>query len=191
MVTAAARRLIGSALAVPALVALVACGGSTTTTSTPTTAPPAETSAAPAAPGDSCALLSADEINQVLGTEFGEGEAASDEATQTANCTYTVTDDSSGVEVPVAIVVVAESLTDGADSYATNLDLAVSYFGNQPEATEVPGAEKAYIVTNEGTNSPVVGMLVGDRFVQVQVGVQDATSEQGLQLAETLAANAA
>ncbi len=94
-----------------------------------------------------------------------------------------MTDDSSGVEVPVAIVVVAES-------YATNLDLAVSYFGNQPEATEVPGAEKAYIVTNESTNSPVVGMLVGDRFVQVQVGVEDATSEQGLQLAEALAANA-
>lgn len=143
------------------------------------------------AAGDTCGLLSADEINQVLGTSFApDGEAATDDATQTATCTYTMTDSSTGVDVPIGLVVVGESQLAGADSYQTNLDLAEDYFGNPPKDVQVPGAQKAYIVTNASTNSPVIGMLVGDRFLQVQVGVQDATPEQGAQLAAAVAAKA-
>ena len=52
----------------------------------------------------------------------------------------------------------------------------------------VPGADKAYVVTNAETQSPVLGMLVGERFILIQIGVEGATTEQAVELA-TLAAS--
>ncbi len=106
-------------------------------------------------------------------------------------CKYTMMDSSTGVELPVAIVNVGVSLIDGEESYDTNFDLAPAYFGNEPASTDVPGASKAYIVTNAETDSPVIGMLVADRFVQIQIGVEGATNDQATELAAMAAARSA
>jgi len=153
-------------LTVVTVLLLAGCGGSSDE-------PPATPSAA----------ASEAALNQVLGTTFTEGEQTTDDARQIVTCTYTMTDSSSGVELPVGIVVVAVSQIDGQESYDTNLELAPAYFGNDPETTEVAGADEAYIVINEETQSPVVGALVGDRFLQVQVGVEGASAEQAQELA--------
>lgn len=172
------------------------CGSTTTTTAPADTASTAAATSSPSADSspvaadDPCGLLTPDEINQALGTTFGEGEESADEARQIVTCKYTMTDSSTGVELPVAIVNVAVSLIDGQESYKTNVDLASAYFGNESEPVEVPGATKAYVVNNEETQSPVIGMLVGGRFVQVQIGVEGATVEQAQELATTAAARA-
>ena len=43
-------------------------------------------------------------------------------------------------------------------------------------------------LTNEQTNSPVIGMLVGERFVQIQIGVENSTDDQAKTLAAMVAA---
>ena len=50
--------------------------------------------------------------------------------------------------------------------------------------------DKAYIVINEGTQSPVIGILAQGRFILVQIGVEGATEEQAVELAEMAAARA-
>ncbi len=180
-------RSAGIAAAV-AVLALAGCGGGST--SAPAESPPAAaTSAAPSpvAKDDACGLLTVEEINGVLGGPFGEGEQSTDDARQIVTCQYTMTDDSTGVELPVGIVAVGVSQIDGQESYDTNYELAPAYFGADPEPTEVPGADKAYIVIEEEMQAPVIGMLVGERFVSIQVGLEGATAEQAQQLA-TIAA---
>jgi uncharacterized protein YceK len=167
------------------------CGSesSSESSSEPVRSPSA--SASPVASDDPCALLTADEINGVLATTFESGKAETDDAREIMTCTYTMTDSSTGVDLPVGIVVVGQSLVDGQESYDTNVDLAPAYFGNDSEPVDVAGASKAYVVINESTTSPVVGMLVGEQFLQVQVGVEGATVEQAQQLAGTVASRAA
>ena len=171
------------------LTALAGCGGSTTDTAS---APPVDTAtSAPAQPvaiDDACGLLSAEEINAVLGTSFGEGEQTADDTREIVDCKYTMTDDSTGVELPVAIADVGVSQIDGKESYDTNIDLAPAYFGGEPEDVDVSGADKAYVVTNAETQSPVLGMLVGERFILIQIGVEGTTPEQAVELAQTAAA---
>ena len=58
----------------------------------------------PVASDDVCGLLSPDEINEVLGTQFPAGEQTSDDARQIVTCTYTMVDSSTGVDLPLAIV---------------------------------------------------------------------------------------
>ncbi len=178
--------LVFAALA--AVLGLTGCSSSSTTTEA--SPPPSQTSqAAPAPPAGegACALLSAEEINQVLGTTFEAGEPKTDDARQISTCTFTMTDSSSGVELPVSIVEVAVADTDGQEAYQTNVDLAPAYFGNEAETTQVEGATKAYLVNNEATQSPVIGMLVGETFAQIQIGVEGATPEQAQELAATAA----
>lgn len=180
---------LGGAGILSVSVLLVGCGGQEQSKGVDETA----ASAAAAAPSkvaaeDACGLLSADEINQVLGTQFTDGEESTDDSRQIVTCKFTMTDSNTGVELPVAIVNVGVSLVDGQESYDTNFDLAPAYFGNDPAPTEVPGATKAYIVTNTETDSPVIGMLVGDRFVTLQIGVEGATNEQATELASLAAA---
>ncbi|MCU0279479.1 MAG: DUF3558 family protein [Candidatus Nanopelagicales bacterium] len=170
-------------LTVVTVLLLAGCGGSSDEPPATPSAAASEAAPSPVAADDACGLLSAEEINQVLGTTFTEGEQTTDDARQIVTCTYTMTDSSSGVELPVGIVVVAVSQIDGQESYDTNVELAPAYFGNDPETTEVAGADEAYIVINEETQSPVVGALVGERFLQVQVGVEGATAEQAQELA--------
>lgn len=163
---------------------MTGCGSSTQTTPDAASGSMSSVSSpTPAAYDDACGLLSPDEINQVLGTQFPAGEQIPDDARQIVTCEYTMIDSSTGVDLPVAIVNVGVSLVDGPDSYTTNVDLAPSYFGNEAKATAVPGASQAYIVTNQGTDSPVIGMLVREQFVQIQIGVEGTTSDQAQELA--------
>ncbi|MFN8184949.1 MAG: DUF3558 family protein [Candidatus Nanopelagicales bacterium] len=184
-------RILIAAATLTCGLALVGCGGSPAEpgvpASAPVTASAAATSMAPVAADDACGLLTPQEINQVLGSDFGDGKQETDDARQVVTCTYTMTDDSSGVELPIALVAVGVSQLDGQESYDTNLDLATAYFGGEAEPTDVAGADKAYVVINEETQSPVIGMLVGDRFISVQIGLEGATVEQAQQLAATAA----
>ncbi len=172
--------------AMVAVLGLAGCSSSTTTTEA-SPVPSQTTQAAPPTGEGACALLSAEEINQVLSTTFEAGEPQTDEARQISTCTFTMTDSSTGVELPVSIVEVAVADIDGEEAYQTNVDLAPAYFGNEAETTQVEGASKAYVVNNEATQSPVIGMLVGETFAQIQIGVEGATVEQAQELAATAA----
>lgn len=170
---------------------LVGCGGSTTTTqASPSEAVATSVAPSPVASDDACGLLTADEINSVLGTTFEAGQQNADDTRDIVTCNFTMTDDSTGVELPVSIVDVGTSLLDGEESYTTNQDLAPAYFGGDPKDVDVAGADKAYIVINEATQSPVIGMLAQDRFILVQIGVEGATEQQAIELAQMAAARA-
>lgn len=159
----------------------------TSPSASPVTPVPPSASVSPVSADNPCGLLTADEINQVLTTSFPAGEKSVDDARRIATCTFTMMGDVGGVDVPTAIVDVSVSQIDGASSYDTNVDLAPAYFGDRARPIEVPGAKRAYILTNEETESPVVGMLVGNRFVLIQIGV-GAADEQAIQLATVAAA---
>ena len=174
-------------IAVLIVLGLVGCGGTTTATSSPSESVSA-TVASPVANDDPCGVLSADEINAVLGTTFEAGESSEDSARDIANCTYTARVDIAGTQVPGSIVDVGLTNVPGAEAFDTNKDLALSYFGNEPEDVQVEGASKAYVVNNAETDSPVIGILVGDRYALIQIGVEGATVEQAQQLAQTAAA---
>ena len=174
-------------IAVLIVLGLVGCGGTTTATSSPSGSVSAPV-ASPVANDDPCGVLSADEINAVLGTTFEAGESSEDSARDIANCTYTAMVDVAGNQVPGSIVDVGLTNVPGAEAFDTNKDLALSYFGNEPEDVQVEGASKAYVVNNAETDSPVIGILVGDRYALIQIGVEGATVEQAQQLAQTAAA---
>lgn len=177
------------ATAVPAALAallLTGCAGTDSSPSAPSTGPTSPTTA-PTAPvqkadlSDPCTLLTADEINSVLGTSFAAGQANGDAARQIGDCKYTSEDMTSIVDVAVSQI-------DGAESFETNTDLAPAYFGGKAKPIQIPGAEKAYLVIADTYDAPVIGVLVNGTFAQVQVGVEGATAEQGEQLATTMAA---
>lgn len=170
------------------ILGLVGCGGTTTATPSPSesASSPVPVSS-PVANDDPCGVLSADEINAVLGTTFEAGESTDDSARDIANCTYTMMVDVAGTQVPGSIVDVGLTNVPGAEAFDTNKDLALSYFGNEPEEVTVQGASKAYVVNNAETDSPVIGILVGDRYALIQIGVEGATVEQAQQLAQTAA----
>lgn len=174
-------------IAVLIVLGLVGCGGTTTATSSPSGSVSAPV-ASPVANDDPCGVLSADEINAVLGTTFEAGESSEDSARDIANCTYTAMVDVAGTQVPGSIVDVGLTNVPGAEAFETNKDLALSYFGNEPEDVQVQGASQAYVVNNAETDSPVIGILVGDRYALIQIGVEGATVEQAQQLAQTAAA---
>ena len=183
----AMRALIG--LGVVGLL-LAGCGGSTTSTEASPSAVATSAAPSPVASDDACGLLSAEEINGVLGTTFESGTQNADDTRDIVTCNFTMTDDSTGVELPVSIVDVGTSLLDGQESYTTNQDLAPAYFGGDPKDVDVAGADKAYIVINEGTQSPVIGLLAQGRFILVQIGVEGATEQQAIELAQMAAARA-
>ncbi len=167
--------------------AVTGCGGSDSDPATQSPAPPTTMVASAVAADDPCGLLSAEDLNQVLGTQYETGERKSDDARQIVTCTYTMTEDVAGSELPVSITDVGVSQIDGGESFDTNRDLAPAYFGADPTSIEVAGAQKAYVVINEQTQSPVLGMLVGDRFVLIQIGVEGSTTDQAQALAATAA----
>ncbi len=113
-------------------------------------------------------------------TSFEPSQPVDDPARQIATCKYTSSDGTQIVDVGI-------SQTPGAKAFTTNRDLAPAYFDGEAKPTTVPGADKAYLVIADTYNAPVVGMLVGDTFALVQVGVEGATPEQGIQLASTVA----
>lgn len=137
------------------------------------------------APDDPCSVLTAEDLNAVLGTEYETGEEKSDDVRQIVTCTYTTTENVAGTDLPVSITDVGVSLTQGA--FETNRDLAPAYFGGDPEGIQVDGADEAYVVINEQTQSPVVGLQVEDLFILIQIGEEGATVEQAQQLAGTAA----
>lgn len=172
------RAAVASALAALLLAACSPAGDSTPTSASLSSSP---APVAPADLSDPCTLLTADDINAVLGTSFAAGQANSDSARQVGDCKYTSDD-------MTAIVDVAVSRVDGPESFTTNSDLAPSYFGGKAKPIEVPGADRAYLVIADTYDAPVVGILVDGTFAQVQVGVEGATPQQGEQLAATMAA---
>lgn len=176
------RRATAPALLTLTALLLVGCSSASEVPAPPSTsvAPDAPT-VAPADLSDPCTLLTADEINAVLGTSFPAGQATNDDARQVGDCKYTSDD-------MTAIVDVALSRADGAESFTTNVDLAPAYFGGKAKPIEIPGAEKAYLVIADTYDAPVVGILVDGTFAQVQVGVEGATPQQAEQLAATMAA---
>ena len=111
----------------------------------------------------------------------GGAQATNDDTRQVGDCKYASDD-------MTAIVDVALSRADGAESFTTNVDLAPAYFGGKAKPIEIPGAEKAYLVIADTYDAPVVGILVDGTFAQVQVGVEGATPQHGEQLAATMAA---
>lgn len=168
-----------TAAAAASALALAGCTMSVQTPPTPsveaTTAAP-EPSAAAGDLADPCTLLPADVINAELGTDLGDGQTVVDTARKIVTCRYQSED-------LTQIVGVTVSQVDGQKSYALNTKLAQAYFGGTAKPTDVPGADKAYLVIAETFSAPVVGMLVGNRFLLVQVGVEGATPEQGKALA--------
>lgn len=168
------------------ILGVVGCGGSTTTTPSPAESASSAV-ASPVAADDPCGVLSADEINAVLGTTFEAGESSEDSAREISNCTYTMMMDVGGTQLPGSIVDIGLTKVSGAEAFDTNRDLAPSYFGNDAEEVTVEGASKAYVVNNAETDSPVIGILVGDRYALIQIGVEGATVEQAQQLAQTAA----
>jgi hypothetical protein len=157
---------------------------STPATSAPESSAPAVAAPSPVAPSaaaaDPCLLLTPQEIDEALGTAVDGGRMQSNEANNVTQCTFTSAD-------PIAVVVTAVSLEDGQESYDLNAELAPGYFGGEAEEISVPGAEQAYLVIEEELQAPVVGMLIGDQFVQLQVGLEGAPPEQAEQLAATIA----
>lgn len=178
-------RILALLVAIPVFVA--GCGSTQTEAPTPTITASAAIPS-PEAVDDPCLLLTALDLNQVLGTQYDAGEKKTDDARQVVNCTYTITEDVAGTQLPVSITDVGLSKVDGQESFDTNRDLAPAYFGGDPKAIDVPGADTAYVVINEETQSPVLGMLVGEQFVLLQIGVEGATTEQAVSLAATAAA---
>jgi hypothetical protein len=146
----------------------------------PSASAPAEPSAATADAGDPCTLLTVDDINATLGTSFEPSSPVDDPARQIVTCKYTSADGTQIVDVGV-------SQTPGADAFKTNQQLAPAYFGGNAKEITVPGADKAYLVIADTYDAPVIGMLVGDTFALVQVGVEGTTPEKGEQLAATVA----
>jgi hypothetical protein len=168
------------------IVGLTGCGGTTTTQSSPSVEPSAS-EAVEVDTDDPCQVITAEDLNAVLGTTFQAGEASEDSARDIMNCTYTITENVAGSELPVSIVDVGLTNVPGAEAFETNRDLALSYFGNEAEDIAVEGATKAYVVNNAETDSPVIGILVGDTYALIQIGVETATVEQAQQLAHTAA----
>lgn len=138
---------------------------------------------AAADPLDPCTWVTTDEINRALSTSLSEPTKKKDDARQIATCNWTLP----GEFGPVGIVDIGVSLTPGAEAYQTNVDLAPAYFDGDATPISVAGAEKAYQVIKKDQNASVVGMLVGARFVLLQVAIEGAKAEQAQALAAQLA----
>ncbi|MFN8125383.1 MAG: DUF3558 family protein [Candidatus Nanopelagicales bacterium] len=179
-----------SIAAAAAILAVSGCSGTATTTSEapPSVTTPSSQSAAPAEPtvaaegdpDDPCTLVTADELNAVLGTSFEPSEPTPDDAREIVGCKYQSDDMTQIVDVSV-------SQTPGSEAFDTNWDLAPAYFDGKPKKIAIPGADQAYLVIADTYDAPVVGVLVGERFALLQVGVEGATPDQAEQLAATLA----
>lgn len=187
--TRAATTAAGLAAGVAIGALLAGCGSSTGTAGPSPTTPVAGQSDAPepqvsttvaADPSDPCTLLTSEQVNAVLGTNFAPAQPVSDPAREIVTCTYRSDDGTQIVDVGV-------SQTPGKDAFQTNQDLAPAYFGGDARPVEVAGADKAYLVIAETYDAPVIGMLVGGRFALVQVGVEGATPDQGEELAGQMA----
>jgi len=139
--------------------------------------------AAPAAvrdPLDPCTWVTTDEVNHALSASLAEPTKKDDEARQIATCNWAQAS-------PFGIVDLGVSRTPGAEAFQTNMDLAPAYFDGEARPITIAGAEKAYLVSKNDPKASIVGMLVGGRFVLLQVAIDGATAEQAQALAATLA----
>jgi hypothetical protein len=125
---------------------------------------------------DPCALVSTEDINKALSVSVVADVPKPDESRQIVTCTWTQSD-------PFGIVNIGVANIPGAEAYQTNFDLAPAYFGGDPKVISVPGADKAYLVINDSTKTPVIGLLRNGEFVLVQIGITGVTVDQGQALA--------
>jgi hypothetical protein len=145
--------------------------------------PPVSAPKAAADPLDPCTWVTTDEVNRALSTSLSEPTKTKDDGRQIATCNWTLP----GEFGPVGIVDIGVSLVPGAEAYQTNFDLAPAYFDGDATPISIAGAEKAYQVIKKGQNASVVGMLVGTRFVLLQVAIEGVKPEQSQALAAQLA----
>jgi hypothetical protein len=127
--------------------------------------------------------VTTDEVNRALSASLGEPTKTKDDARQIATCNWTL----QGEFGPIGIVDIGVSLVPGAEAYQTNLDLAPAYFDGDATPISIAGADKAYQVIKSTGNASVIGMLIGGRFVLLQVSMAGAKPEQSQALAAQLA----
>ncbi|MEI8081898.1 MAG: hypothetical protein WCI74_08655 [Actinomycetes bacterium] len=125
---------------------------------------------------DPCALVSTEDINKTLSASVVADVPKPDDSRQIVTCTWTQ-------QSPFGIVNIGVAGVPGAEAFKTNFDLAPAYFGGDPKEISVPGADKAYLVINDSTKTPVIGLLRNGAFVLVQIGIEGTTTEQGQALA--------
>jgi hypothetical protein len=131
-------------------------------------------------PLDPCTWVTTEEVNSALSATLAEPTKKDDEARQIATCNWAQAS-------PFGIVDLGVSLTPGADAFQTNMDLAPAYFDGEARPLTIAGAEKAYLVSKDDPKASIIGMLVGGRFVLLQVAIADATAERAQALAATIA----
>lgn len=134
-----------------------------------------------AAPGDGfdpCTVLTADDVNGILGSDLAEG--TSSDMSSIAMCTFM--DQSSGSSVIVQWAPVPGSLDDALQAMSSMYaDLG------EPEPVTVAGTSEAAVITGEVSGFPAT-ILVGTAeggFLQVVATAQDMSSDQAVQIAET------
>ena len=126
---------------------------------------------------DPCSLLTPAAISATSGIDFAEGYFNDDLSTDTQSiCEWLPTD----ATFPLVQVYVS----GGADQISTQRATAESMFGTGVDVT-LPGAQDAYAVAK----GSVLGMAVGDYFVQVSYMTTDGTDV--LAITSALAAEAA
>lgn len=167
------------------LLLIAACGGGSESTTVPagdggtTTTTEAPSNDGGDGPGiDPCGLLSTSDLESATGIEFGEGtynESLSQD--ELWICDWVA----SGSGFATAQVLIVPS----AAAFEGNRDSAADALGGVDDV-EVPGADGAY----RTTDGSILGMLVGDTFVQVAfIGAGSADpAEATLEMATTVVA---
>ena len=119
---------------------------------------------------DPCALLTAEELTELTGVEFGEGTFNEDlSAGGNQICDWVATDAFDTVQV---LIHPDSAVFEQSRESASGFDMEVADI-------EVPGADAAYIV--EGG---IVATAVGDMFVQVSYLASGDTADRAVELAE-------
>lgn len=139
-----------------------------------------------ASPGegfDPCDVITADDVNGVLGSSFEEG--SSNELSALTMCTFM--DTTTGESVIVQWAPVPGTLDDALSAMASMYtDLG------EPEPVTVAGASEAAVVSGEVSGFPA-SILVGTAdggFLQVVATGQDMSNDQAVQIAEITLAGA-
>jgi hypothetical protein len=129
---------------------------------------------------DPCTWLTPGDLEAVVGTAFDAGATNTDLSTDFQNiCEWSAADGS--------FLFVQVLVTDGGATVSTQRQTAEEFLGKSSDVS-VAGASDAYAVAD----GSILGMAVGDRFVQVSLlssSLEDVT-DRTVALAEIVASNA-
>jgi hypothetical protein len=135
-----------------------------------------------AAAADPCLLLSSEEVGSALTDQFRSAPADRNNLANSMQCIYTTT-----TSDPAGLVITSISLAPGRAAFDTGRGKASGYYGGPVADTQIDGADQAYVVIERDFRAPVIGMLVGEQFVELQVSVTGASVDQARELAERVA----